>query len=564
MNLIFNGYGELIVNDDELKFKSKISNLNYIELDSLVEEYKEIINKNYILQEYFINAKDFQQKSHYIEIIYNAENHKAYHKLRDVDFEHKIYLYNDLIEIAKFSDKENIKTLWNPFNFYIEAESNKVKGLLFEYATLNIPKNYNNLEGLKDLIIHSLTVNEQRIGKPRYNDFIEKDNHIIEYVEKLLECKNINSIEKLNNETIQVIEENIEKERLALEEKRNNRRIKLPLINSIKKENKDLNSDELKRQKIKQQLLSNKSLKNSNISKDKNDVPVSKRLMDFLKSTAGIATMGAFFVLLMIMYISTDGFAMEDNEQKTDENALNQKLEQETEIKNIYREYVYGNEEKAREQLTALNYKDLKKEDQQLYLEFLVKDEYYTRALSLSEQSAYIIGDQINDDNVTDIERIADNEDNPKLKFYIAMYNEDFQKAIEHADKLDIIDKDTALDITKAYYLTNQKDGFNTFMEKYAPNPDEEENEQKSSNYNNLTEAYAMFSNDYINYNNTTTQLSNINDEISKLEDKKEKSDDEKSKLKSLKDEKENLEEREKEEYNELVNMSISDEESSE
>lgn len=550
MNLIFNA-GELFVDENTLKYKIKSSNLNYTDIDTIANNYKNIINKNYLLSDYFINIQDIEQKSHYVTFFYNANGYKNFYKMRDINFKDKVYMYNDLIELAKFSEKENINIFWEATNFYIDVEDHNIKGLIFEFDPLTIKRNNNALEGLKDMIFHTLTVVEKRLGKPRYDDFIEKDNYIIEYVEKLISAKNISEIETLTLETIQTLEHNEEKERQELIEKKENRKIKIPQINK-----KEIDPKEEKRKRIKKHLLSSNPSFNQEAgsSSFENHQPFFKKLYSFLQSTAGIAVMGGAFVLLIFLYLATDGFAMENGEETEDENLVAEELEQEISIKDIYRNYIYGNEEEAREMLTGLEYEELKEEDQELYLEFLIEDEYYTRALSLSDRSAYYIGKQLNEDNITDIERMAEGENNDQLNFYIAMYNQNFQNAIEHSNELEIIDEQTALDITKAYFLTNQEEEYQEYLESISPD-NEEATEQENSNYQNLSQAYATFNNEYINYNNTRQQLDSVESEISTLEADDDLSDDQESRLENLQAQQENLAAQEEEEYNELLNM---------
>lgn len=561
MNLSFNDYGELLIEDNELKFKSKLSNLDYKDVDVVVANYKDMLKRNYILSDYFINAHDVEQHSHYLSFIYDASNHKDFYKMRDLNFKDKIYLYNDLIEIAKFSEKENVNVLWNPLNFYIDVESNRVKGLLFEFDPLTIPKENDYLEGIKNLIIHSLTVVEKRLGKPRYDDFIEKDKYIIEYVEKLLSAPSIIAIEKLTKETVQDIEESEAKERAELIAKQESRRIKIPKLN---RSTENFDPVEEKRKRIKKQLLadSKKGQNNSFNEYDENKLSIGQRLKNFSQSTKGIATMGVLFLFAIAMYLTTDGFAMEKNEEEPEESVLANQLEQEETIKSIYRDYVNGDEALAREKLTGLEYDKLDEEDQDLFLDFLIEDQYYTRALSLSDKSAYKIGSIINDENLTEIQRVADSEENPQLNFYLAMYNQKFQNAIEYAGELKMIDKQTALDITKAYYLTNQSEELSDFVDSFAPDPEaDEQDTQRIEYYNNLSEANAKFNNEYINYNNTVQQLESVSSEVSALEDKKKKSDTEKTTLDNLKSQKSELEKREEEEYQALLNMTVEDSE---
>lgn len=556
MNLIFNN-GELFIEGNTLKYQIKSSNLNYTDIDTIAKNYKEITDKNYILSDYFINLKDLEQKSHYVTFFYNGEDHKDFYKLRDINFKDKVYMYNDLIELAKFSEKENINILWEATNFYIDIENHSIKGLIFEFEPLQVKRNNNALEGLKDMIFHTLTVVEKRFGKPKYDDFIEKDNYIIEYVEKLLKAKNISEIETLTLETIQTLEHNEEKEKQELLEKRENRKIKIPQISK-----KEVDPEEEKRKRIKKKLLASNNRQTNNISDNSGDSqqPVFKRIYTFLQSTAGIALMGVAFLFLIAMYLVTDGFAIGGNENtEEDENALTQELEQETTIKTIYRDYVYGNEEEAREQLTGLNYDDLKAEDQELYLEFLIAGEHYTRALSLSDRSAYYIGKHLNEDNITDVERIAESENNDQLNFYIAMYNQEFQNAIDYSNELEIIDEQTALDITKAYFLTNQQDPYQEYLESLSPSDSEDSDEQETLNYQNLSQAYATFNNEYINYSNLREQLDNIESEISNLENTDDLSDEQESRLENLETQQEELSVEEEEKYRELLNMSIED-----
>lgn len=561
MNLSFNSHGELQVDENELKYITKLSNLDYKDIDFVADEYKKMIEKHYIISDYFINAYDITQNSHYVSFIYDLTNYKNFHKMRDINFKDKVYMYNDLIEIAKFSEKENIKVFWSPLNFYIDTENNKIKGLLFEFYPLYISKKFNNIEGIKDIIIHTLTSVEKRLGKPRYDDFIEKDQYIIEYIEKLLSCTNLNEIELLTKETIQSIEYKEEQERQELIKKQENRKIKIPKFNK-----KEIDPKEEKRKRIKKQLLANGNLgnrtRNSYSSSDK--TPFRYKLKNFTQSTMGIATMGVLFLLIIALYLFTDGFSMENNNTvEKEENLLVSQLEQEEKLKDIYRMYVTGEEAEAKEQLTGLEYENLSEEDQDLFLDFLIEDEYYSRALSLSDKSAYKIGRIINENNVTDIQRVADGEDSPQLDFYLEIYNENFQNAIDKANELEVIDKQTALDITKAHYLTNQREELTSFIETFAPDPEaEEQDTERTQYYNNLSEANAMFNNEYINYTNTQDKLKTLRSEVDTLENKDDKSKSEKTTLKNKQSQLKEVESEEQEEYESLLNMTIEDDNS--
>lgn len=561
MNLAFNSHGELHVDENELKYITKLSNLDYKDIDFVADEYKKMIENHYIISDYFINAYDITQNSHYVSFLYDLTDYRNFHKMRDINFKDKVYMYNDLIEIAKFSEKEEVKVLWSPLNFYIDTEHNKIKGLLFEFYPLYISKQFNNLEGIKDIIIHTLTSVEKRLGKPRYDDFIEKDQYVIEYVEKLLSCNNLKEVEILTRETIQSIEEQEEQERQELIKKQENRKIKIPKLNK-----KEVDPKEEKRKRIKKQLLANENLgngiRNNNTSADK--TPFRYKLKNFTQSTMGIATMGVLFLLMIALYLVTDGFSMESNDTaEKEEDVLASQLEQETNLKDIYRTYVTGEEAKAKEQLTGLEYENLSEEDQDLFLDFLIEDEYYSRALSLSDQSAYKIGRIINDDNITEIQRVADGEDSPQLDFYIEIYNENFQNAIDKANELEVIDKQTALDITKAHYLTNQREELTSFIETFAPDPEaEEQDTERTQYYNNLSEANALFNNEYINYTNTQDKLETLRSEVGTLDNKDDKSDSEKTTLKNKQSQLEELEAEEQEEYESLLNMTIEEENS--
>ncbi|WP_176164179.1 hypothetical protein, partial [Pseudomonas aeruginosa] len=111
-------------------------------------------------------------------------------------------------------------------------------------------------------------------------------------------------------------------------------------------------------------------------------------------------------------------------------------------------------------------------------------------------------------------------------------------------------------------YLTNQSEELSDFVDSFAPDPEaDEQDTQRIEYYNNLSEANAKFNNEYINYNNTVQQLESVSSEVSALEDKKKKSDTEKTTLDNLKSQKSELEKREEEEYQALLNMTVEDSE---
>ena len=90
-------------------------------------------------------------------------------------------------------------------------------------------------------------------------------------------------------------------------------------------------------------------------------------------------------------------------------------------------------EQKANNKLSTI-YRDYipKKEDKNVYLDWLIEEKKYTKALDLNKNVAYKIGSNLNKDNIDNIKSINAKDNYKILTFYIADYDDKFQTVIEN------------------------------------------------------------------------------------------------------------------------------------
>jgi hypothetical protein len=170
-------------------------------------------------------------------------------------------------------------------------------------------------------------------------------------------------------------------------------------------------------------------------------------------------------MLLVVFLIMVMPNLANNNSKDKEQKAQNQKIN--NKITTIYSDYVNGKEKTAHQKMFAINYKKIpNKKDKNIYLDWLVKDQKYTKALDLNENVAYRIGENINDKNIDQLKKINSNDKYKVLSFFIASQEKDFQTMIEMQNAVDLKRKDVTNKLAQSYILTNQKSELDKLIKK--------------------------------------------------------------------------------------------------
>lgn len=550
--LKLNRFGEIDIEGNDITYFAPVTNfsnqhVNAEELETEYSQFLEEVNYNEVLAQ--INK--FETEGKYIKFKYHQESTSSYHTIRNLPFEQQLFYFRSLIEIAKLQEKHDMQILWKLENFILCTEENdeKVKALLYEFnEDMKIYDKSSALDGLKRMILIGLTNLNSIIGKPTRADFVNKNQEVIDFAEVVLESRSIEDIESNIQTRIDIIEQQREEHQKQLEEE--NKKKDKPKILPLKKKKQKLQKPSPKDQ-IKENLKNQYQSKNSD-DKKKKDFSFKGIKNAMFKNTKNtiitiiIMLLVVFLVMLMPNIANNNS---KDKEQKAQEQKINNK------ITTIYRDHVKGDEKKAHQKMFAIDYKKIpNKKDKQIYLDWLVKDQKYTKALDLNKDVAYTIGENINDKNVDQLKKINSNDKYKVLSFYIADQEKDFQTMIEMQNAVDLKRKDVANKLAQSYVLTNQKSELDKLIDKIKKDKD-----TSSLEYKNMNTAKQY-------YEDSNEELKDMKEERDKAKDDVEQAQkdvdkaskkDKKSKEKQLdnaRDSLENAEKRYDKTYNDIIN----------
>lgn len=550
--LKINNQGEIDIEGNDITYFAPVTNFSnhQVDIEKLKKDYMQFFETvNY--SEVLAQVNEFQTEGKYIKFLYHQESTSSYHSIRNLSFSQQLSYFRSIVEVAKLQEKYDMQVLWNLENFLLCTEENdeRVKALLYEFNDdMKIYDKTSALDGLKRMIILGLTNLKSFLVKPSRADFINKNQEVIEFAEAVLESKSIENIESNIRTRIDILDQQREEQQRKLAEENQNKK-KTKLLPKRKKK------QELQKQSPKEQIKEN--LKNQSKTKNEDD----KKKKDFsfkgiqnamFKNTKN--TIITIIIMLLIVFLvmlmpSMANNNSKDKEQKAQEQKINNK------ITTIYRDYVKGDEKKAHQKMFALNYKKIpNKKDKQVYLDWLVKEQKYTKALDLNKDVAYTIGENINDKNVDQLKKINSNDKYKILSFYIADQEKDFQTMIEMQNAVDLKRKDVANKLAQSYVLTNQKSELDKLISKI-----EKDKDTSSLEYKNMNRAKQY-------YEDSNEELKDLKEERDKAKDdveqaqkdvdkagKKDKKNKEKQ-LDSARDSLQNAEKRYDKTYNDIIN----------
>ena len=534
-----NHFGELEVIGNNLVYFSPVTEFNNsnVTTERLKEDYSKFMDKlNYT--ELLAPINEFTESGKFMEFHYQQENTAFYHTIRNLDFEKQLKYFRSIVEIANIQKIYDTQILWQIENFILSHEENdqQIRALLYEFSDdFKVYDNTDALTGMKNLILMGLTKLNNIIGKPNKADFINKSDEVIDFAESVLQAKEIDDIKTDVNNRIDIIEQRKEEERKRLEkeqeEKQKNKKFfkgknkKHTNKNSSKNEN--LSPKEQIRLKLKQQYNGNINDDQPKGKKDFSLKGIKNAMFSSTRNTILTIVCMLAVVTLVISLPSIMNGHSKDKAQAEREQKANNKLS------TIYRDYINGDKEKAHQEMFALNYKDIpKKEDKNVYLDWLIEDKKYTKALDLNKNVAYKIGSNLNKDNIDSIKSINAKDNYKILTFYIADYDDKFQTVIENEKYVDLKRKDVANKLVQAYTLTNQEEELDKKIDKIR-----DKEGTSSKEYKNLNSAKQY-------YDTNSDELKDKLDEKKKASDEldKAKKEYDKAKDKDKEDKKKDVE----------------------
>ncbi|SFS99947.1 hypothetical protein [Paenibacillus sp. 453mf] len=203
MQSTVNKYGEIEVVGNEVHYSIPLSYTDFDSLDELETVYKQkgislAAFKNYLF------AHDITLVTNRLVFTYFLEDMKSFFYLRQLYFEDQIYYFRSFIELAK--NNPNTAILWDKNNLFVDLTDSKIKALVFEFDGHRLYSTPPTLDGLKEVILLSLTTLYRVLGKPRLIDFIDQRDKVIRFAEQVLRASSVQEVERVLEETIVNVE----------------------------------------------------------------------------------------------------------------------------------------------------------------------------------------------------------------------------------------------------------------------------------------------------------------------------------------------------------------------
>ncbi len=208
-----NKYGDVEVLGDEVIYSIPIAYLEEESLSEIEEKYK---HKGHSLKDanHFLFAHDISMVTNRVIFSYYLEHVKSFFYLRQLYFEDQMYYFRSFIELAKHND-EDTRVIWDKYNFFVDLTDGTIKALVFEFEGHKLYNLTPTLDGLKEIILLSLTTLHRVLGKPRIIDFIDQRDTVIRFAEQILRADTVFDVERILEEHIT----NFEREEAAKRER---------------------------------------------------------------------------------------------------------------------------------------------------------------------------------------------------------------------------------------------------------------------------------------------------------------------------------------------------------
>lgn len=441
MNFPINKYGEIQVSQNTIQYTIPIIYTGANELDEMEKAYREKEKelKNYPL---YLFADNIQIVRNRFCFTFNLEGKKAFHYIRQLRFEEQLYYFTSLIELAK--SETNI--LWDKNNLLIDPEERSVKSFIFSFQVHPI-YSVAAIDGLKEMILFSLTTLNKVIGKPQRIDFIDQREDVIRFAELILQAKEIKEIEKIVDAAIYKAERELEIEREQEEKLKS-----MSLLSRIKEKKKAL-SKEGDLYKI-QGHLQNED----------------KKTETFLNSK--YFYIGSAAVALIILISNAIGVFDNPSKHVAAEPKAEIQHEQEEKVKEItpselaeiYRKAIIGEEAEALKELEIYGYDNLSKQDKIAMLKLYEKIGQYEKIIRLAPEHTEDIVNKLISENNMEVLMTLKNIEHPLISFEVAYIENDWEKVIQLKDDVEKTDR-RQQQIVTAYLQLGQLDAAQEFAQ---------------------------------------------------------------------------------------------------
>lgn len=508
-----NRFGEMDFKKNEGVFSIPLMRLKSDEIEILEENYQNRI-KELGYADTFVYANHMSLIRDRLQMSFDLSETVDFHHLQQIPFENKLHYFKTMVEIAEVEG-----VLWEKNNFVVDLNERRVKALLFDFKGFEIHKNDSALEGLKQILLLSITKLNAILGKPKRADFIEQEEIVIRFAEDLLRANSIDAVTSL----IEAYESEIEYEKAKVEEER---------LERLK--NKKFSQFRSKFNKPKKEPTAEEQMKMKLSTSTETDKP-KKGLLDKITSPKGmIGTIVLVGLAILIYSVSMNGSQAQDN--KTVKLAKQEEeVKQQEKVIEAYRSYINGSEEEINNAygiLEGIGYENLSKKDKAVLIDWLIEQKQFSKAVATDEEASYKVGAYLvtQENGLGELEKLKTSFDKNKvIAFDVASLKNQYQVVLDNKDIH--YNERRAKKVVEAFAMNNQIDELRPFMDSIK--------DDDRDSYENLLTFNERYSATFSEKRKITDELEELKKEVESLNEqiKSEKDSDAKKKLEKQRDE---------------------------
>ncbi|ABO68786.1 Hypothetical protein GTNG_3453 (plasmid) [Geobacillus thermodenitrificans NG80-2] len=414
-----NKYGEVEVEQNELRYFIPIAYIEASELDELEEAYRRK-GKELMDSPYYLFANNLEVVRNRFCFTFQLEEMKAFHYIRQFPFEEQLYYLRSLVELAK--NIEQTPILWDKNSLLVDLTDGKIKTFLFGFDKHPIHVSQDVVDGLKETIILALTTLHRVLGKPRRIDFIDQREIVIRFAENILHGKSVSEIGRVVEDTILEIERQLEQEKK--EQQKSN------VLTAFKEK---WNAKKETAATVEQPVW--------RFSKKKSNLPAPYEKKKSFWDNKYVYLSASALALIILIGNSTGAFDFSKPEEAKAKQEQTEVIPS-NKLIGIYRQAITGDKQKALDQLERLGFDNLSKKDQKVMLSLYEETGQPEKAIKLKpEYAEKVVNDLVSNQKYDDLRTLQSKVDNPVVNYEVAYLDKKWEDVVRLKDKVKMTDR---------------------------------------------------------------------------------------------------------------------------
>jgi len=449
---IANKNGTIEVNGNTFRFSQPVDEYNTDDIARIEESYTK--KMDYIDDDpHYITAQDIESRNGQIIFEFDLTELKMFDYLRTLFLEEKVYYYQSLLEIAKRNEANNVNVLWQKENFVIDPQEKSMKCMIIEHDDFKLHEQKDVVSSVKELIILSLTSMNRVLGKPRRSDFLEQNEDVIHFAEKIY----------LRAKTIEEMEEYVHTEIYRLEMRKKEEE-NTPKQGKLAAFREKLKSKIPAKSKDRESMVS-KLKSNSPSNNDYGENGKSKNPKNDKKTVIG--AFGVVAVAIILSVVLTNLNDKQDSSASAEKKETVEKVQKTEKMMSIYRDSFFEEPTSTLSKMEEIGYKNLSDDDKNVLNHLYVETGNYDRAMENDPNLAGDIARSMYQKQEYEALKEFVNgleKENEEASFYLARTNENWDQVLALKENLSL-DQEQANIVLTAFFKQENAAGAEEFLE---------------------------------------------------------------------------------------------------